>query len=141
MSSYRKMSIGLEETITIGQDHYFTSVAPVSSNVVSFEDDLNTGYFYAVKIDTEITVLDALHIYNVADVFHRDKPGKLQIMWTEDGMIASLLINDYCQAIFDFTNKAGYCRNDFPGNVGEWKQRDSRKLTDGMILSMFSEKA
>ena len=139
MDKYRKMNIGLEETINIGQDTYFTSVAPVSSNVVSFEDDLKTGYFYAVKINTEITVLDALHIYNVIDVIHRDKPSKLQIMWTEDGLIASLLINDYCQAVFDFANKAGYCRNGFPENVGAWKQANSRILTDELITSIFSE--
>jgi len=139
MNKYKKMSIGLEETIKIGNDTYFTSIAPVTSYVVSFEDDLNTGYFYAVRINTEITVLDALHIYNVIDVIQRDNPSKLQVMWTEDGEIASLLINDYCQAVFDFANKAGYCRNGFPASVGEWKQENSRILTDELITSIFSE--
>lgn len=139
MNKYKKMNIGLEETFQIGQDAYFTSIAPVTSYVVSFEDDFDQGYFYAVKINDEIVILDALHIYNVIDVIHRDKPCKLQIMWTEDGMTASLLINDYCQAIFDFKNQSGYCRNGFPENVGTWIQKDSRKLTDEMILALFSE--
>ena len=139
MNKYKKMNIGLEETFQIGQDAYFTCVAPVTSHVVSFEDDLSQGYFYAVKINTEITVLDALHIYNVVDVIQRDTPCKLQIMWTEDGNIASLLINDYCQAIFDFRTRAGFCRNGFPENVGEWVQSSSRKLTDETILKIFSQ--
>jgi len=138
MSEFKKMNVGLEQTFQIGQDAYFTSIAPVTSNVVTFEDDFDTGYFYAVTINEEISILDALHIYNVIDVIHRDKPCKLQVMWTEDGQMASLLINDYCQAVFDFGNKAGYCRNGFPGNVGVWKQNDSRLLTDQLIVDLFS---
>jgi len=139
MNKYKKMIIGLEETFQIGNDTYFTNVAPVTSYVVSFEDDLNTGYFYAVSINAEITILDALHVYNVLDVVHRDKPCKLQVMWTEDGTIASLLINDYCHAVFDFNKQAGYCRNSFPDNVGGWSQSNSRELTDELIESIFAE--
>jgi hypothetical protein len=138
MSSYKPQSVAFEQTFQIGHDAYFTSVAPISSFVVSFEDDTQTGYFYAVSIDEQITILDALHIYNVTDVMHRDKPCKIEILWTEDGQIASLLINGYCQALFDFSNKEGFCRNNFPENKGTWKQATSRLLTDELIEKLFS---
>ena len=138
MSEYKKMHVGFQETFQIGQDAYFTSIAPITSNVVTFEDDFDTGYFYAVSINDEITILDALHIYNVKDVLLRDQPCKIQVLWTEDGLVASLLINDYCQGVFDFANKAGYCRNGFPDNVGKWIQNDSRVLTDELIVNLFA---
>lgn len=141
MSIYKSQVVGLEQTFQIGQDAYFTSVAPVSSFVVSFEDDTETGYFYSVAVGEQITILDALHIYNVADVIHRDKPCKIQIMWTEDGQIASLLINGYCQAVFDFSQRAGFCRNNFPENKGVWKQTGSRLLTDELIAEIFSKQS
>ena len=133
------MNIGLDQTFQIGQDAYFTSVAPITSNVVTFEDDFDTGYFYAVKVNADISILDALHIYNVVDVIHRDKPCNIQIMWTEDGIIASLLINGYCHAVFDFGKKEGYCRNGFPENKGEWNQNSTRLLTDELIEKIFAE--
>lgn len=139
MSRYKSQITGFEQTFQIGQDAYFTSIAPVSSFVVSFEDDTETGYFYAVAVGEQIRILDALHIYNVVDVVHRDKPCKIQIMWTEDGQIASLLINGYCQAVFDFSTGEGFCRNNFPENRGEWKQAGSRLLTDELIAGIFSK--
>jgi hypothetical protein len=138
MNQYKPLVKGIEETFRIGQDAYFTSIAPLTSNVVSFEDDFETGYFYAVTVNEDISVLDALHIYNVTDVIHRDKPCNLKVMWTEDGTIASLLINDYCQAIFDFKKQEGYCRNGFPENKGIWLQTSSRQLTDDLLVRILS---
>ncbi|MES2774868.1 MAG: DUF2251 domain-containing protein [Bacteroidota bacterium] len=82
-------------------------------------------------------VLDALHVYNDADVIDKDKPSKIQIAWTDDGQIASLLINHYCHAIFDFQNNAGYCRNGFPETNGQWAQIKERTLTDELITEIF----
>ncbi|MCE7039661.1 DUF2251 domain-containing protein [Dyadobacter sp. CY312] len=138
MSKYKPLVKGIEETFQIGQDAYFTSIAPITSYVVSFEDDFETGYFYAVTVNEDISILDALHIYNVIDVIHRDKPCNLKVMWTEDGTIASLLINDYCQAILDFNKQAGYCRNGFPENKGLWSQTTSRQLTDELLVSIMA---
>lgn len=138
MSKYKPLVVGIEERFQIGQDAYFTSIAPVTSYVVTFEDDFETGYFYAVTVNEDIAILDALHIYNVADVVHRDKLCKLQVMWTEDGTMACLLINDYCQAIFDFSKREGYGRNGFPENKGIWKQTAPRKLTDELLVEILS---
>lgn len=102
------MILDLEETFIIGEDTFFESVSSTTSFGVTFEDDLTTGYFYAVDTKPDLKILDALHIYNVTDVVDKDKPCKIQIVWSDNGLIASLLINDYCHAIFDFDKRAGY---------------------------------
>lgn len=133
------MILDLEETFIVGEDTFFDSISPASSFGVVFEDDLTTGYFYAIDKQSDINILDALHIYNVANVVDKDKPSKIQIFWTDNGEIASLLINNYCHAIFDFYNKAGYCRNAFPESNREWAQVNNRKLTDELISILLEE--
>lgn len=137
MSKPLKMILDVEGIFTVGENTWFASDSINESYGVAFEDDLNTGYFYAVDIKYNSKVLDALHIYNVADGIDKSKPCKLQIAWSVDGQIASLLINNYCHAIFDFENKAGYCRNGFPENKGEWSQISERTLTDELIGNFF----
>lgn len=131
------MQLDIEEIFTVGQDTYCSSISPTSSYGVTFEDDLTTGYFYAVDTKPDLLILDALHIYNVDDVVDKDKPGKLQIMWSNDGLIAALLINNYCHAIFDFKSKAGYCRNGFPEAQTDWIKTYNRILTDKLIDDIF----
>jgi hypothetical protein len=135
------MLLDLEETFIVGQDTFFDSISPTTSFGVTFEDDLTTGYFYAVDTQPDLQILDALHIYNVADIIDKDKPSKLQIVWTDDGQIASLLINNYCHAIFDFKEKAGYCRNGFPESNGKWTQSQTRTLTEDLITNYFDNKS
>ena len=132
------MILDLEEIYTVGQDSFFESVFRTNRFGVTFEDDLTTEYFYAVDLDRDLQVLDALHIYNVYDVIDKDKPSKIQIAWSDDGLVASLLINNYCHAIFDFEIKAGYCRNGFPDNKGDWATIKNRTLTDELISEIFS---
>ena len=131
------MILELEKTFTVGHDTFFESVSPTSLFGVTFEDDLTTGYFYAVDTKSDLQILDALHIYNVADVIDKDKPSKIQIAWSDNGKIASLLINSYCHAIFDFENKTGYCRNGFPESNGKWTKVQERTLTDDLINEIF----
>jgi hypothetical protein len=130
--------IGLEQTINIGQETYESSVSHSFSYGVAFEDNLETGYFYAVQTKPSLEVLDGLHVYNVNDVNHKHIPCTLQIAWSNDGLVASLLINNYCHAIFDFENKAGYCRNGFPKPKSEWTEVQERILTDDLIDEIFA---
>lgn len=132
------MNLSVEYTFNVGQETFVDSVSPMNSYTVIFEDDLTTGYFYAVDVNNDTAVLDALHIYNVADVIDKDKPSKIQIFWTDDGFIASLLINNYCHAIFDFDKRAGYCRNSFPDNNSGWTKVENRSLTDELIKEFFA---
>lgn len=124
---------------TVGNDAYFNSVSPLNSYGVAFEDDLETGYFYAIDTGKEAQILDALHIYNVKNIVDRDKPSKLQIVWSKNGMIAFLLINNYCHAIFDFEEKAGYCRNGFPENLGDWSKQPNRILNDALFKTYLEK--
>ncbi|HVX28074.1 MAG TPA: DUF2251 domain-containing protein [Parafilimonas sp.] len=132
------MKISAETTFNVGQENFVDSVSPTNSYAAIFEDDSTTGYFYAIDTKNKTEVLDALHIYNVADVSDKDKPSKIQIFWTDDGLIASLLINDYCHAIFDFDNRAGFCRNSFPKNKSGWAKVENRHLTDELIKELFA---
>jgi hypothetical protein len=132
--------LDIEETFTVGQDTYLRSVSSTSTFAVIFEDNEETGYFYAIQTDPDVEILDALHIYNVANIIDKDKPSKIQLVWSGDGTIASLLINDYCHAPFDFEKKAGYCRNGFPDNNGGWASISERRLTDPLIEEIFKNK-
>jgi hypothetical protein len=123
----------LEDSFVVGEDTFFDSFSPTLPFGVTFEDDLTTCYFYATASEPEFGILDTLHIYNVADVVDKAKPCTIQIAWTDDGTIASLLINNYCHAIFDLENRAGYCRNAFPDCQGEWALISDRKLTEEFI--------
>jgi hypothetical protein len=96
-----------------------------------FEDDGETGYFYAVDLTrSENMILDALHVYDVANITDRDRPSTLTIVWSEDGFKCALLINGYPHAAFDFTAKRGFCRTNFPNFPSQstdcWPSSDHR---------------
>lgn len=129
--------ISTEGEFTVGEDTFFDSVSPGSSLGVVFEDDLTTGYFYAVDTDLDSEILDAVHIYNVADVVDKHKPCTIHICWAENGDMAALFINKYCHAVFDFKDKAGYSRTGFPPGSGKWNQIKNRKLTDEMVKEIL----
>lgn len=76
--------IDVEETFTVGQDTYLDSTSPMGIYAVVFEDNEETGYFYAAETEPSLQVLDALHIYNVANVVDKAQPSKAQIVWTDD---------------------------------------------------------
>ena len=118
-----------EETLIVGTP---TVIPQDSSNgcySAFFEDDGETGYFYAVDLSRSADrVVDAVHIYNVANIVDRDKPSWVNIVWSDDGMKCALLINEYAHAAFDFNLRRGYCRTNFPNfeNLGKdgWIKAD-----------------
>ena len=134
------MILTLEKILSVWQDTYESSVSPSCSYGVVFEDNLETGYFYAVETKPSVQVLDALHVYNVDDVNYKENFRTIQIAWSDDGLIASFIINNYCHAIFDFDKKAGYCRNGFPEPKTEWTEIKERMLTDDLIAVIFSNR-
>ncbi|RYZ86117.1 MAG: DUF2251 domain-containing protein [Proteobacteria bacterium] len=106
---------------------------------VVFEDDGETGYFYAVDMQDGQKPIDALHIYDVDHVVGREKPSKIQLVWTDSGTIASLLINGYCHALYDFKRRLSYCRNGFLEAGSGWATNPDRKLDDTLIESLLLE--
>ena len=67
MNDTPTLLIYAEQTFTVGQDTFIDSTAE-NNNAVVFEDNEETGYFYAVDRNDDLSILDALHVYNVADV-------------------------------------------------------------------------
>ncbi len=117
------------ETLIVGAAEMYPSDSPDGRHSVLFEDDGETGYFYALDLTrTSNKVLDAVHIYNVADVLDRNRPSRLEVIWSEDGSKCALLINDFAHAAFDFREHRGYCRTNFPNfdnpQDGSWITAD-----------------
>ena len=125
-----------EQIFTVGQNTFLESVME-NENAVVFEDNEETGYFYAVNFNKNFDILDALHIYNVNEVVDKQIQSSIKILWTIDLSKAILSINNYYYAIFDFKNKAGYCRNGFPNSRSEWTLIKERELTDEFIITLF----
>ena len=121
------------QTFSVGVDTFVESAAE-NNRAVAFEDDGETGYFYAIDTSNNGSkILDGLHIYNVANVTDKHTPCLIKILWTEDFEKAFLSINNYYHAMFDFRNHAGYCRNAFPETGSPWVKVKERKLTDALI--------
>ena len=85
----------IERTFQVGNGVLITEGAPDGRYSASFEDDGETGYFYAVDLNLDKTILDAVQIYNVANVVDRDRPSTLNIVWSNEGTKCALLIHGY----------------------------------------------
>ena len=128
-----------EEAFVIGEDTFVESSASENNYAVVFEDDTETGYFYALEIDKnsgEQKILDALHIYESTTTPARGKAGSIKIIWSTDWQRCALILNNYCHAIFDFENHGGYNRDGFPPPNEIWTKGE-RELTDGMVIELF----
>lgn len=116
--------VAAQRQIFVGRPVTLEGVAPRGLLSAVFEDDGETAYFYA--LDRSIqgpSVQDAVHIYNVRSVTHRDEPSTVKVGWSGDCRKVVLLINDYPHAVFDFDAQQGYCRSGFPPpGVGPWSQ-------------------
>src|SRR4051812_21165418 len=110
-----------EETLKVGEAAVLKGPSPGGRYLVTFEDDGETGYFFALDT-TQVAnpICDALHIYNALAVADRDQPAVFQIAWSQDGLKACLIINDDPHAVFDFEAKRGYCRTGFPPAEPKW---------------------
>jgi hypothetical protein len=112
-----------EEEILVGRDVVVEGTAPDGPFATVFEDDGDTGYFYALDASAKGNrIQDALCIYTVDNVKDREKPSIVKIGWSQDSQKAVLLINSYPHAVFDFSARQGFCRTGFPPppSNGEW---------------------
>jgi hypothetical protein len=106
----------IERAIHIGQP---IVVESNSNNVpfgVVFEDDGETGYFYAVDNSRTAAdeVVDALWIYDVKSSPDKSQPRTIQIRWSVNGLKAGLFVDGSPQAVFDFSARRGYNRANSP---------------------------
>jgi len=101
--------VDAEQVITPGDKGYVDSASPSTAFAVFFEDDGDTGYFYAVeRSGSDIKIFDALQVYVVA--VEGAQSCQLQIVWSRDGLKSALLIDNVAQAVIDFSARRGYCR-------------------------------
>ncbi len=95
-----------------------------------FEDDGDTGYFYARDGES---IIDVMQFYVVETFKDRDKPATLQIAWLDDGLKAVLVIDRYPHAVFDFAARHGYSRVNFPAPASGWTGHD----WDDIAIDLF----
>jgi len=104
-----------KQSIRVGEPGHVQGNAPDGSYSAVFEDDGDTGYFYALDYRSGgQPIQNALHIYNVASVTDKHLPSEIKIGWSVDSAKVVLLINGYPHGVFDFSSKRGYCRTGFP---------------------------
>ena len=125
------------EEIKIGNGCFIQSEAAEHAFVVVFEDDKETGYFYAAEKDAtgSLSILDMLFVYDAQQADAKEKMAKLSILWSTDWQRCGLILDNTCHAVFDFQNKAGHNITGFPPPV-LWKPTE-RKLTAEMVQGFF----
>ena len=134
-ASASQVTVSQPFRLMVGEPSVFEFQAPRGTLSVVFEDDGETGYFYALDYSSASQpIQEAVHIYDVMSVVGRDRPSVVRIAWSADATKASLWINDYPHAVFDFAAKRGYARSNFPP-PRKWKSHDFS--WDDQILKYF----
>jgi hypothetical protein len=107
--------------LQVGKPEAFEARSPDGRYSVVFEDDGDTGFFYALDYSNKENnpIQEAMSIYDVKNVTDREKPSVVVLVWTADSRQAALFINSYPHAVFDFAKKRGYSRRNFP-KPGKW---------------------
>ena len=108
---------------------FLSSNSPAVPWTVVFEDEGVAGYFYACDRSQEVhekSILDAMLIYNVGALARSDaeleRPSAERIAtveWSHDGLQAVLYLDGTAQALYDFGQRVGYCRMDFPNFLAD----------------------
>lgn len=108
--------------LIVGEAQVIKSLSPEGTLATVFEDNGQTGYFYALDESVEGNpIKDVVHIYNAEDISDGHIPSDVKIGWSEDSLKCVLLINGYPHGVFDFEGKNGYCRSGFPPRINdEW---------------------
>ncbi|MCB1020562.1 MAG: DUF2251 domain-containing protein [Acidobacteria bacterium] len=113
------------QRIKVGEEAVVISESTSEPWASFFEDDGETGYFYAMDLGQDGKIVDAVQIYDVKSVVDRTRESGVEIIWSADGLKSMLLINRYPHAVFDFSAKRGYCRTGFPNfpqGASDWRR-------------------
>jgi hypothetical protein len=124
---------GAQAEIHVGEA-FVSSKSSSGRYAAVFEDDGTTGYFYVMDTTKEGNqIVDAMHIYNVAQVTDKQLPSMVHLIWSNDGLKVALVINRYPHAVYDFEKMTGYCRTAFPKPA----PGSSRELWDDSLQKLF----
>jgi hypothetical protein len=104
----------VQRLISIGARTSISSISPFREFRVVFEDDGEAGYFYALNVPQDEKILDLMNIYTVDQMSDPLMHRNVQIIWAKDGLKVLLTINGYPHAVFDFKERRGYCRTNYP---------------------------
>ena len=132
------MSSRQVQATRIGEKLVLQVDAPSRRVTVVFEDDGDTGYFYALTPNGSGTLelLDALHIYN-AEADLRGTDISLELLWSEDSARAGLRVNASLWALFDFAAQTGWSRSNFPPPAGRWRMGGERPAWSDELVKLF----
>lgn len=109
------LNIVATQTLRVGRPLVVDADSPAGRYAALFEDDGQTGLFYAIDTDADANpVQDAVLVYVAADVTDAALDSTLEIGWSDDGRKALLLINDQPHAAFDFERRQGWCLTGLP---------------------------
>lgn len=76
--------VTVQAQLITGEAQIIKSQAPEGMLAAVFEDDGQTGYFYALDESVEGNpIQDAVHIYNVEDISDGHIPSDVKIGWSE----------------------------------------------------------
>jgi hypothetical protein len=101
---------------------FLSSDSPQVPWTVVFEDEGVAAYFYACdrsQTTHEQSILAAMLIYNLSALRDAQTERLAAIEWSRDGLQAVLYLDGTAQALFDFNERAGYCRTNFPNFLSE----------------------
>lgn len=131
------IQVTAEAELIVGVPTVVEAPAPDGPLLAVFEDDEDTGYFYAVDTKADGNpIQDAVQIYNVVSVTDREKASLVKVGWSADSKKAVLLINDFPHAIFDFEARRGYCRTAYPAPnpSSDWGKHNHEWSEDALQL-------
>lgn len=106
----------------IGTECFVDSVSPSTHFAAVFEEDGDTGYFYA--LDTSLVgqqILHALHVYDVGRETARGDVIRLEIVWSADGLHAGLKGDGQLRAVLDFSSSTSWQRDAVADTGGLWQ--------------------
>ena len=107
---------------------FLSSNSPAVPWTVVFEDEGIAGYFYACdrsQQTQEHSIMDAMLVYNVGSLKDPETERIASVQWSKDGQQAALYLDGTAQALFDFAQRCGYSRMDFPNYLadeGGWRK-------------------
>ena len=107
---------------------FLSSNSPAVPWTVVFEDEGIAGYFYACdrsQETQEASIMDAMLLYNVGSLKESETERLAAVEWSKNGLQAVLYLDGAAQALFDFAQRAGFCRMDFPNYIadeGGWRK-------------------
>lgn len=113
-----------EAGIRPGHHDSVDSRSPSEPFMTVFEDDGQTGYFYALDLRREQggKIVDAIQIYATNEEYADTSRRALRIMWSPDGCKSGLVLDGNLQAAFDFVGRIGCGLSGFPPPGKGWRR-------------------